>query len=271
MFFYRGDKFHTVFAQIGEVRCLIPSNVNVMALTATTTIETFQVVSQRLALHKPVTVAVSPNRVNIKLLVQPSKSLKEFAQAVVQELKAKKTAYPKTVIFARSYQDCTSLYLTVACSLRKDITFPRGYSNLLKYRLVSMYTRASTGEMKKKIMTLFSQENCTLHIVIATTSFSMGIDIPDIRQIIHWSPPTEIEQYVQEIGQAGRDGEDSVATLMFDKANRYTTHAMKMYAECKTECQRKNLFGNFIEYDPHCKCCDVCEIICDSTVCKMPM
>lgn len=274
-YFSRGDKFRTVFAEIGEIRCLIPSNINVMALTATATIETFQVVSKRLALRNPVTVAVSPNRANIKLLVQPSKSLKEFAKAIVQELKEKKAVYPKTVIFARCYQDCTSLYLTVACGLKKDITFPQGYPNLLKYRLVSMYTRASTDEMKKKIMALFSQETCTLRVIIATTSFSMGIDIPDIRQVIHWNPPAEVEQYVQEIGRAGRDGKDSEATLMFDKANRYTTLAMKMYAECKTECRRKNLFGNFIKYDhntdPHCKCCDVCEMICDCTVCKMFM
>ena len=95
IFLYRGDKFRTAFAQIGEVRCLIPSSVNVMALTATSTIETFQVVLQRLSLFNPVTVAVSPNRGNIKLLVQPSKSLKEFGATIVQELKAKRKRYPK--------------------------------------------------------------------------------------------------------------------------------------------------------------------------------
>ena len=244
-----------------------------MALTATATIETFQIVSQRLPLYNPIIIAVSPNRENIKLLVQPSKSLKEFSAIIVQELKAKRTGYPKTVIFVRSYQDCTNLFLTVACALRKDITFPAGYPNLLKYRLITMYTRATTDEMKSKIMASFTQERSTLRIVIATTSFSMGIDIPDIRQIIHWSPPTDIEQYVQEIGRAGRDGKESMAILMFEKANRFTKQAMRSYAECKTECRRKNLFGNFIQYnhntDPHCKCCDICEIICDCIICEM--
>jgi len=55
-----------------------------MALIATATIEIFQVVSQRLSLHKPMIVAVSPNRGNIKLMVQPSKSLKEFAEAIAR-------------------------------------------------------------------------------------------------------------------------------------------------------------------------------------------
>ena len=69
-----------------------------------------------------------------------------------------------------------------------------------------MYTRASHEEMKSRVMASFSQENSTLRIIIATTSFSMGIDIPDIRQIVHWGPPSDIEQYVQEIGRVGRDG-----------------------------------------------------------------
>ena len=132
-----------------------------------------------------------------------------------------------------------------------------------------MYTRASPEEMKSKVMASFSQENSTLQIIIATTSFSMGINIPDIRQIVRWGPPSDIEQYVQEIGRAGRDGKNFVATLMFEKANRFTKEAMRMYAECKTDCRRKKLFGNFIKYEhdnnPDCKCCDICETICNCT------
>ena len=70
----------------------------------------------------------------------------------------------------------------------------------------------------------------------------MGINIPDIRQIVRWGPPSDIEQYVQEIGRAGRDGKNFVATLMFEKANRFTKEAMRMYAECKTDCRRKKTF-----------------------------
>ena len=83
-----------------------------------------------------------------------------------------------------------------------------------------MYTRASTDDMKSSIMSIFTQENSILHLIIATTLFSMGTDIPDVREIIHWGPPSDLEQYVQEIGRAGRDGKDSVAVLMFEKPNR---------------------------------------------------
>ena len=270
----RGDTFRSAFANIGEIRCLIPSDVNIIALTATATIETFHAVCQRLSLFKPVIVAVSPNRMNIKLTVQPSKSLKEFTQLVASKLKMQQTDYQKSIIFARSYQDCTNLYLNISRSLGKYITYPAGYPNLLKYRLLTMYTRASTDDMKSSIMSIFTQENSILRLVIATTSFSMGIDIPDVREIIHWGPPSDLEQYVQEIGRAGRDGKDSVAMLMFEKPNRYTKQGMRLYAECKAECRRKNLFSHFIQYEhcdsPQCKCCDICELSCDCTICKVP-
>ena len=273
VYLYRGDKFRTAFASIGEVRCLIPSDVNIIALTATATLDTFHVVSQRLSLYKPVIVAMSPNRVNIKLKVQPSKSLREFTQLIASRLKLQQRDYPKTVVFAHSYQDCTNLYLNVSRALGKHITYPAGYPNLLKYRLLTMYTRASTDEMKSSIMSIFSLENSSLRLVIATTSFSMGIDIPDIREVIHWGPPNDLEQYAQEIGRAGRDGKDSLAVLMFDKASRYTKQGMRLYAACKDECRRKNLFSNFIQYEhddnPQCKCCDICELVCDCTICKM--
>lgn len=245
-----------------------------MALTATATFDTFHVVTQRLSMIKPVTVAISPNRQNIKLFVQPSKSLKEFSEKIALDLKLKQKNYPKTIIFARSYKDCTDLYLHVAHCLGKHITVPVGYPNLLKYRLLSMYTRASRDEMKSSIMTSFSKGDGTLRLIIATTSFSMGIDIPDVRQVIHWSPPSDVEQYIQEIGRAGRDRNDSSAILLFDKPNRFTQKSMREYAENKTECRRLNLFSHFIKYEHvddirKCKCCDICELSCECTTCKI--
>ena len=60
--------------------------------------ETFYAVCQWLSLFKPVIVAVSPNRMNIKLTVQPSKSLKEFTQLVASKLKVQQTDYQKSII-----------------------------------------------------------------------------------------------------------------------------------------------------------------------------
>ena len=94
-----------------------------------------------------------------------------------------------------------------------------------------MYIRASTDSMKKAVLSAFTQPGSTLQIVIATTAFSMGIDCPDIHQIIHWGPPCSLEQYLQEIGRAGRDGNLSEAILIGGKRNRHIQYSMKMYYE----------------------------------------
>ena len=56
-------------------------------------------------------------------------------------------------------------------------------------------------------------------IMVATTAFGMGIDKPNIRYILHYQTPGSLEQYVQEIGRAGRDGRPAHCILLFDPAD----------------------------------------------------
>jgi ATP-dependent DNA helicase RecQ len=56
-------------------------------------------------------------------------------------------------------------------------------------------------------------------IMVATTAFGMGIDKPNIRYILHYQAPGSLEQYVQEIGRAGRDGRPAQCILLFDPAD----------------------------------------------------
>lgn len=62
-----GDKFQTAFAHIGELRSIIPSGVNILALTTTATSQTLTAVIQRLSMVKPVLVALPPYRGNISI------------------------------------------------------------------------------------------------------------------------------------------------------------------------------------------------------------
>lgn len=55
--------------------------------------------------------------------------------------------------------------------------------------------------------------------VICTSAFGMGLDIPNVRMVIHWQHPSSIEDYLQEFGRAGRDGKASVAVLFHDRSN----------------------------------------------------
>ena len=243
-----------------------------MALTATATCDTFDVIVKQLSLKDPVVVAISPNRANIKLSVKPSQPLEEFAAVISEGLKLQKKNYPKTIVFCNSYNDCSRIYERMLNHLGKDKTVFRGYPNLLEYRLFTMYTRASEDEMKEKIMLLFNTKDTNLRVIIATAAFSMGVDIADVRQIIHWGSPSSVEEYVQEIGRAGRDGADAFAILV-NKKIWHSSKPMKDYTKNTDQCRRSFILGNFVNYIHcvhyvKCKCCDICTSYCDCEMCK---
>ncbi|HLR60614.1 MAG TPA: RecQ family ATP-dependent DNA helicase [Pseudogracilibacillus sp.] len=63
--------------------------------------------------------------------------------------------------------------------------------------------------------------NNQLNIICCTTAFGMGINKKDIRLVIHYHLPLQIESYIQEIGRAGRDGKESVSILYFSQNDIY--------------------------------------------------
>ena len=69
-----------------------------------------------------------------------------------------------------------------------------------------MYTKRTESDVKESIISSFCIQFSRLLVVIATISFSMGLDSPFVRQVIHWGPSDTIKDYVQETGSCGRDG-----------------------------------------------------------------
>jgi len=112
-YMYRGDQFRVAFASLGELRSIIPSNVNIVALTATATRATLEAVTERLALRNPEIVGSSPNRPNIFLTVSDYIPLPTLVEKVCINLKREAKHYSKTVIFAihiRTAQICILQY-----------------------------------------------------------------------------------------------------------------------------------------------------------------
>ena len=176
------------------------------------------------------------------------------------------------VLFYRC-EDCGTMYTYLKHFLKEAFVYPSGAPSIPGNRFGEIYTRASTTAMKEQIINAFKKDSSFLRVVFATIAFGMGLDIPDIKQVIHIGPSNDIEDYAQEIGRAGRNRDASKAILVA-KNNRHASEEMKSYVRNTTECRRLYIYKKFLKGDnvnsniPLCSCCDVCANVCQCSRCS---
>lgn len=219
-------------------------------------------------------VSINPHRSNIIYGVAKFASMEESFMRMIMLLKTRRTDMPRTLVYCQMQDQCARLYLLMRAVLGSDSTHPPGSPNLPKFRLFDCFTSSTHPLVKDEILRAFTTPS-SLRVVVATIAFGMGVDTPDIRNVVHWGPPEDIEQYVQSTGRAGRDGAVAHATLLCGAGlNRHVDKNMKKYCSNNAECRRQLLFTVFDGYVEDsgligCTCCDLCKSQCECGACVL--
>ena len=152
-----------------------------------------------------VIVGLPPNCDNIRYHVESLLLIHHLCDMLATRIRTSFKDFPKTSSFVRQLQNAHK------CIEHSDEAFtkPRGFPDFHKHRLVDMYTWASSDDMKKKNLESFMTGDGQLRVSITTSAFSMGVDFPDIHNVVHVGPPSSLVQYVQESGRVELEGTEN--------------------------------------------------------------
>ncbi|HJS00699.1 MAG TPA: RecQ family ATP-dependent DNA helicase, partial [Flavobacterium sp.] len=247
-----GHDFRPAYTNLGYLKNRFPSTP-ILALTATADKATREDISTQLNLKNPAIFIASFDRKNLSLEVRPAldrvKQIIDFIETKPSE---------SGIIYCLSRKTTEEL----AEKLSKAGIPAKAYHAGLE------------TDIRSKTQDDFINDQC--QVVCATIAFGMGIDKSNVRWVIHYNLPKNIEGYYQEIGRAGRDGLAS-ETILFEsygdliQLQKFASQGqnseiqlaklerMKQYADALS-CRRKILLSYFGEIvTENCGNCDICK------------
>lgn len=249
-----------------------------LALTATATKKTQHKIIDVLQLREPLMVEISPNRSNIcfEARERPARGgdkLVPILNPIIEELKQKKANTELTLIYG-NLETCAECFMIFSSALREEQYFPQGAAPIAENRLFAQYHAEYPAHEMERLVNEMVKGKCKTRVLFVTIAFGMGIDIPNIRAVIHIGVPHTMEEYFQEAGRAGRDGEPSVAKIFYNsydimKRKNGIDEVMREFATTK-ECRRKmilNYFGHELPPQISHTCCDNDRASCECADC----
>ena len=247
-----GHDFRPAYTQLKRLQLEFPGTP-IIALTATADKATQEDIVNQLGVPKATKFISSFDRPNLYLDVRPGQ---QRLQQILKFIGSR--GLQSGIIYCLSRKNTE----TLAAKLKA-----KGYD-------AKAYHAGLTPELRSSIQEDFINDRTP--IIVATVAFGMGIDKSNVRWVIHYNMPKNIEGYYQEIGRGGRDGLKAHALLFYSYADVMQLRKfaegtqtqeiqiaklerMQQFAEALS-CRRKallNYFGEFITED--CGNCDICK------------
>ena len=191
-----GHEFRDDYRALGNLKHNFPS-VSICAFTATSTDNVTHDIMSQLQLDNPLLLKGKIFRKNLFISAERRIS----------------NGYPQLQNFLSRHENESGI---IYVSSRKKAEDLSAYLNTKGYKSLP-YHAGIPNHIREQNFKIFVNDK--VDIIVATIAFGMGIDKSDIRFVVHMSLPKSQENYYQEIGRAGRDGEDSEVLLLFNAAD----------------------------------------------------
>lgn len=187
-----GHDFRSSYKRISHFIEILNERPIVTAFTATASEEVQDDIIKLLRLEDPKVYITGFNRENLIINIIKGGEKKDYLLDYVN-----KNSDVSGIIYASTRKEVDNIY---------DLLNSKGYN-------VVNYHAGLNEESRRRNQEDFIYDRA--NIMVATNAFGMGIDKPDIRYVVHYNMPGNIESYYQEIGRAGRDGDKSECILLF--------------------------------------------------------
>ena len=194
-----GHDFRPSYCEIAPIISKLKKRPVIACFTATATQVVKDDIINLLKLNNPFVLTTSFDRENLYFSVQTSENKKDFLLNFLEE-----------------HKNTSGI---IYCSTRK--TVDELYEKLSDNDyLVCKYHAGMSEKARSKAQDDFVYDRC--EIMVATNAFGMGIDKSNVRYVIHYNMPRDLESYYQEAGRAGRDGDKAECILLFNRADVVT-------------------------------------------------